>query len=577
LKIDKVSTVVLLSSAGLFAISLLYFLFSLLPKDLADDASQESLSSKLISEYVYYDISDSSAKLFINFDNTGLNPAAVEIKCGENGAELINISLSGEEDVYHINNLQLNTRYECYFTLNYESGNKTLYDLGYFNTINTLNLVVNDAKFDAYDVGFNVVFRASWSGDAEQYLVTKTKLSGEDILLQSEAIVSRNNYLDTKVGVNSRYQYEIRALNSGKLGQPVFINVLVPAGERFEDVPAETVGVSLRILVEDVRIKTAGLEEIQLEDINNIAASDYTHFIVNESGLLILINDLSNSSGFIYAGSLDGNRFKAESIYVIEDLTDDIIFNASLNDKVLSLDGSGNIMKVRYYNPSGELLESILNNGTARLEMSYDYIYLKTQQGLVKVSQKYNASQIAYSAETRRVSWDNINSFNKYNSYLLKISSNRGEPIFAVLLDNPSYILDQEIAEESLMIEILGYAREGLVLLGSKQIDNIQRTLIRVNKLEMEKIGTSLSLNWDANSNYSYIIEISQRGSSRWQTIRETKPGENSYLLRNVTDLNQGRYDIRISPKNSNMVGSPTVAECHIRVSNLKDYQILCE
>jgi hypothetical protein len=577
LKINKVSTAVLLGSAALFAVSLLYFIFSLLPKDQSVIGSQDVLSSTLISEYVYYDISGSSAKLFINFDNTELEPTSVEIKCGESDSELTNISLSEEKYIYHIQNLKLDTRYECYFTLNDEIGNKPLYDLGYFNTINTLNLVVNDAKFDAYDVGFNVVFRAAWTGDAKQYLVTKTKLSGDDILLQSEAIVSRNNYLDNKVEVNSRYQYEIRALNSGNLGKPVFINFLVSTGERFEDIPAEKVGNTLRILEENNRIKTADLEETLFDDVNNIPAAEYTHFIVNGSSFPILINDLSSISGYIYAGNLVKNKFKAESIYVIEDVSDDIIFNASLDGRILSVDGSGNIMKVRYYNPSGELLDSNLTNGTANLEISYDYIYLKTQQGLVKVSQKYDAPQITYSAETRRVSWNSLNSFNKYSSFLLRISDKQGEPIFAVLLASPFYTLDQEIAEESLMVEILGYSREGLVLLDRKQIDNIQTNLIRVNKLEIEKIGSSLSLNWDANRNYSYIIEIGQQGTSRWQTITETKIGESSYLLRNVTDLNQGRYDIRVSPKNSNMVGNPTVAECQIRVSNLKDYQILCE
>lgn len=576
LKISKVSTAVLLASAGVFAISLLYFLFSLPPQSQLSDKSRESFSSTLISEYVYYDISDNSAKLFINFDNTELTPSAVEVKCGENDSKLETISLSAEEYVYHINNLKLNTLYECYFTLN-NGGDNALYDLGYFNTINELNLVVNEAKFDAYDVGFNVVFRAAWVGDAEQYLITKTKLDGENILFQSETIVNRDNYLDNKVEVNSRYQYEIRALSSGELGKPVFINFLVSTGERVEDIPADREGDSLRILREGVRIQPAEREETLLEDVNKIPASEYTHFIVNDSGLPIIINDLNNRTGYIYAGSLVENKFKAESTYIVEDVSDDIIFNARLEGKVLNVDGSGGILKVRYYSPEGELLESNLNNGSATLENVYEYLYLKTQQGLVKVSQGYKASQITYSAETRRVSWGNPGGFNKYSSFLLQISNKQGESIFAVLLTSPFYTLDQEISEESIIIEILGYSGEGLVLLGSKEIENIQTNLIMVKKLEMEKIGSSLSLNWDANSNYSYIIEIGQQGTSRWQTIAETKIGENSYLLRNVADLNRGRYDIRVSPKNSNMVGDPTSAECHIWVSNLKDYQILCD
>ena len=577
LKNHNISKIILLGSATLFAAALIYFLTSLLPKDNSLNSAEDSLSSSLISEYVYYDISESSAQLFINFDNTKLSSNEIEVKCGETKAKLDIVNIDVEKDVYSIKNLKINTQYECYFTINEAFGDNTLHSLGYFDTTKRIDLNIVDVKFDAYDVGFNVVFRVSWAGDAAQYLVTKTKLNGKEIAYQNEVLLSRNNYLDNKVEVNSEYQYEIRALDEGKLGAPIFINVFVPAGERIEDNSGSASGKSLRILKEKLDIETSDLEEIFLADGNDIIASKYTHFIINESGFPILVNDLSNKFGHIYAGVISENKFKIGSIYIIENVLDDIIFNAILENNILSVEGSGDIARIRYYTPEGELLESDLLNGEATIDAIYDYIYLKTQQGLVKISQTKLSSQIDYSVETRRLSWDQTGASNKYGSFLLRILGDNRQPIFSVLLSDSYYVLDQQISEESITVEVLGYSKDGIVLLGSKQIKNIQSVLIPVEKLEMQKLGASLSIAWDSNNNYSYVIEIAKRGTARWQLIGETQIGSNSYTLRNVADLTNGEYRVRISPKNSTMVGSPTVAECYIRVSNLKDYQILCE
>lgn len=574
--------ITLLIATIAFIITFLFFLYTyFLPND-TDSlvASEGSGDMRVFSEYAYYDITSDEAYLYVNFADSEveLNEQEKVIVCKDtyNNPAIVEYEDGG---VYHISNLSENTTYACEIAVPQTSANrsKSFEPIGYFQTIDPNYLNITEARYDAYDVGFNVVFRASWQSPAKDFLLTKSVLDNQGLIIsQEEVLLSRYTYTDNKLEAGVKYVYEMRAISGEFFGDPISFDFYVPLGEKIEDGLKSEPTQVYRIIPDQFMVSEAYdlTQASKIDDINIITTSIYSHFLVLHNGVPLLTKNIARHTGYILAGAIVENEFKLEAVYLLDDISDDYILGAYLDGETIVLTSFEGMPNLSFTTPEGESKTIPVSNGRANIGDYYPYIFLTSPNGAVKISQPSETIILEYDEKSRKLSWS---SSEKFNSFLVNVLNPEGKKVYSVLLDGSEYIFDKNLPQQSLRVEVLGYADSGIRIIGRKNIASAQNKIGAVENIVIQKAGNSVAIEWKSEPSYSHIIELSVKGNDIWVELANVPAGENSHLLRGITNLNSGNYSLRITPKSSISRGDSSISECYLRVSKLKDYQILCE
>lgn len=567
------ANVVLALSVGVFVSSLLFFLMNTLnnPTGFFGSASEEGSS---IEEYLYYDITSDSASLYINLEMP-ISQATVSCKPESGQAK----KFESKTLELTLNGLMSDMSYSCSATLSGDNINISQ-SIGAFTTKSENYLDIGSVKADAYDVSFNVVFRASWESEASNFLITKSSLGeSSNIISQHEEILSTNTYLDNKLEIGKRYQYEIRAISGSTVGNPAIFNFTVAANQRLEDISPEGEASSLRILDSNFQFNNEFSPKVSIASFSDIETANYNSYVSLSESIPFLVDSPLGLDGLILAGTLSKNNiFKPTTLYETPEKKELQIQSVELIGKDLKIRFNYTAKEVSYYTPNGVLNKSKIdtNTNTAVLDYEHSYINILVENRFVKINQSSPNNRISYDPESGIVSWS---AAAHYKGFLVLISTPEGDEVYRVGTSSTNYAIDVLPNLDKVNVEILGYPDFGTPkFLGSQLIKLPESNQsITIKTLVIEKAGSSLALKWDGDLRNQHYIQISPRNRNAWQTVATIQAGSDSHILPEITKLNTGNYNIRLVPERQDVVGNPYNYECYLKVDKNINYQIICE
>lgn len=574
LKNKRTANIVLALSVGIFISALLFFIVSTLNNPNGFFSSNGKEDKIVLEEYLYYDITSNSAKLYINVE-VPINQVTTSCK-PENGQAK---KFESKTNEIILEELTPNTAYSCSITV--MGTDITLsQSAGGFTTQSEEYLNITDIKADAYDVSFNVVFRASWNSEASSFLITKSLLDkNSNIISQEEIIISENKYLDNNLEIGKKYQYELRAIAGSSLGEPVIFNFTVTANQRLEDLSVKNKSNSIRILEPSFSYNNKITPNVSLSSFSEIESDKYNSYVYLTQNLPIMVSSPLGLDGKLLAGVFEKDSgFTPVTLYETPEKKELQIRSAELKGKELKISFNYDIEEVSYYSPDGILHISKINKATDTAMLGYDYAYINIKVGsfFVKVNQASSDGEISYDSDSGKLSW---NAPAHYRGFLLIISTTDNKEIYRVGTSSTEYIIDTLPNLDKIKINIIGYPDfDNPISLGSQLIrlpDNPQS--ITVKNLIIEKAGNSLAITWSGDMRNEHEIQISPRNKNVWQTISTVPKGNNSLIYPDIVKLNTGNYSLRIVPKREDVLGKPYNYECYLKVDKNINYQIICE
>lgn len=574
MKNTRIANVVLALSAGIFLTALTFLIINTLNNPNGFFGSIDRQEELIIEEYLYYDIGSDSAKLYINIEDS---TSEITVTCKPEDGPAKKFESNDNEFV--LNNLTPDTSYSCSVTFSSElaSGSQAI---GVFTTKSKDYLNINNMKADAYDVSFNVVFRASWESKATSYLITKSLLGDESkVISQQEVVLYEPTYLDNILEIGKQYQYEIRSISGSTLGEPAIFNFKVEANQRLEDIVPTDKSNSVRILEPNFIFNENFESKTNVTTYSEIPIEKYEGYVFLSNGLPIFVDNISGLEGLILAGKIGADKkFKPNTLYEIPITREIQIKSAELKGKELKINFNYKVDEILYYSPDGVLHKAGVDelSSIATLDYEHPYINIKMNNFFIKINQSSPDSNITYDSDSGVISWSAASHF---KSFILIASSLEGKEVYRVATGSPKYTIDILPNLDKVNIEIIGYPDLGAPKSLGKQIIKLPESTssISLKSLTLEKAGSSLALEWDGDIRNEYEIQISPRNGASWQTIFTVPEGNTSYILPDIIKLNTGNYDLRVMPKRKNVLGKAYTYECYLKIDKNVNYQIICE
>jgi hypothetical protein len=539
--------IVLAISAALFAFLLMLFLY--LGSSSTDAIIVKDTHTKEIElEYSFTNISEISA-VFNTTDLIAEN--AGYLKCNET------IVLAVENPVTTISGLVAGETYECTLEIAEQR-----YSLIAFQTLQ--DTPIEKYGFTAYqssDENSGRVIRLRWELDEEIILTRSSLDAGGAVLAQEEFLLKRDGYTDRIPADTAEYelQYELRRVSSPTNFSAIRLSADVSGLVEISlDLP------STRIASEDLAISE---NVVELENLNEY------YLFEKIRGVLILTNQFSDNLNSHYALSKSEDTILYPAISSSSRVY--ALAKAELYGKTLFVSGAavnGANIAVIYENGKKDSLKAL--NG--KIELEDVYASLLVYNGIdryLKVYQRAPNFKYVWSQSTDTLSWDAIPGALFYTVEVYDFNNNL---IDRFLSSSSSMEIRNSGYEEELKVKVYYTSMSNKVLLGDTVV-KLDPNKSQIQDFSIAKLDNGMSASWKAKPDDSYLLEISKEGSSVWNLLKETSIGQSQIVIQNVSRLNPGSYQLRLSVIDKAKPPVYTISNCNLEVSVDKTFRIVCK